>query len=161
VGKGDEESTLPAAGTDAAVNAMDVVKKVVQQTSSGFTRGTHQRVLKVLEGGGAKEARNTALHVHAPGDEHAHDHAAGDVALAPPPAEGEAGQPIGFAIVTAEATTTTVAVATRTSTRTDEIRKAKIMGFTGDACSECGSMKMVRNGTCTKCNDCGATSGCS
>ncbi|HTY66888.1 MAG TPA: vitamin B12-dependent ribonucleotide reductase [Alphaproteobacteria bacterium] len=161
VGKGDEESTLPAAGTGAAVNAMDVVKKVVQQTSSGFTRGTHQRVLKVLEGGGPKEARNTALHVHAPGDEHAHDHAAGDVALAPPPADADNGQPIGFAIVTAEATTTTVAVATRTSTRTDEIRKAKIMGFTGDACSECGSMKMVRNGTCTKCNDCGATSGCS
>ncbi|MEX0929159.1 MAG: vitamin B12-dependent ribonucleotide reductase, partial [Balneolales bacterium] len=40
-------------------------------------------------------------------------------------------------------------------------KRAKQMGFTGDACQECGSMTMVRNGTCLKCNTCGATSGCS
>lgn len=34
-------------------------------------------------------------------------------------------------------------------------------GFTGDACGGCGSMYVVRNGTCTLCRDCGATSGCS
>jgi len=39
--------------------------------------------------------------------------------------------------------------------------RARQMGYTGDACSDCGSMTMVRNGTCLKCNTCGATSGCS
>ncbi|CAO5682646.1 MAG: hypothetical protein HEEMFOPI_00770 [Holosporales bacterium] len=39
--------------------------------------------------------------------------------------------------------------------------EAKLQGYTGDACRECGSFTMVRNGTCLKCNTCGATSGCS
>lgn len=38
---------------------------------------------------------------------------------------------------------------------------AKQQGYTGDICPECGSMTMVRNGTCLKCNTCGATTGCS
>lgn len=39
--------------------------------------------------------------------------------------------------------------------------EAKEMGFTGNACGQCGSFMMVRSGTCEKCNQCGATSGCS
>jgi ribonucleoside-diphosphate reductase alpha chain len=42
-----------------------------------------------------------------------------------------------------------------------EYKKAKQLGYTGDACPECGSMTMVRNGTCMKCITCGSTSGCS
>ena len=42
-----------------------------------------------------------------------------------------------------------------------EYDKAKQLGYTGDACTECGSMTMVRNGTCLKCITCGSTSGCS
>ncbi len=38
---------------------------------------------------------------------------------------------------------------------------ARIQGFEGDACGECGNYSLVRNGTCLKCNTCGATSGCS
>ncbi|MGR3343708.1 MAG: vitamin B12-dependent ribonucleotide reductase, partial [Paracoccaceae bacterium] len=38
--------------------------------------------------------------------------------------------------------------------------KAKMQGFEGDPCSECGNYTMVRNGTCMKCNTCGGTSGC-
>jgi len=38
---------------------------------------------------------------------------------------------------------------------------ARERGFTGDICSDCGSSQMVRNGTCLKCNACGATTGCS
>jgi hypothetical protein len=34
------------------------------------------------------------------------------------------------------------------------------MGFTGDTCSNCGSMRMVRTGTCSTCQECGTTSGC-
>ncbi|MBM4157297.1 MAG: vitamin B12-dependent ribonucleotide reductase [Ignavibacteria bacterium] len=41
------------------------------------------------------------------------------------------------------------------------IREAKLKGYTGDICEECGQVTMVRNGTCLKCMNCGATSGCS
>ena len=39
--------------------------------------------------------------------------------------------------------------------------KARIQGFEGDPCGECGNYTLVRNGTCMKCNTCGGTSGCS
>lgn len=43
----------------------------------------------------------------------------------------------------------------------DQREIAKQQGYTGDICPECQSMTMVRNGTCLKCNTCGATTGCS
>ncbi|NMC61879.1 MAG: vitamin B12-dependent ribonucleotide reductase, partial [SAR324 cluster bacterium] len=45
--------------------------------------------------------------------------------------------------------------------RAAQIREARIRGYEGDACSECGNFTLVRNGTCLKCNTCGSTSGCS
>ena len=42
-----------------------------------------------------------------------------------------------------------------------QIRNARLKGFEGDMCGECGQFTMVRNGTCLKCTTCGATSGCS
>jgi len=42
-----------------------------------------------------------------------------------------------------------------------QIRTARLKGYEGDMCSECGQFTMVRNGTCLKCETCGATSGCS
>lgn len=38
---------------------------------------------------------------------------------------------------------------------------ATSMGYTGDACDHCGSMKMKRTGHCNTCEDCGTTTGCS
>ena len=43
----------------------------------------------------------------------------------------------------------------------DQITKAKMQGYEGDPCNECGNFTLVRNGTCLKCNTCGSTSGCS
>ena len=43
----------------------------------------------------------------------------------------------------------------------DARTKAKMQGYEGDPCSECGNYTLVRNGTCMKCNTCGSTSGCS
>ncbi len=40
-------------------------------------------------------------------------------------------------------------------------RQARLKGYTGDPCPECGSFTLVRNGTCLKCDTCGATTGCS
>jgi ribonucleoside-diphosphate reductase alpha chain len=41
------------------------------------------------------------------------------------------------------------------------IHEARMKGYEGEACPECGNFTMVRNGTCLKCDTCGATSGCS
>ncbi|WP_279098370.1 vitamin B12-dependent ribonucleotide reductase [Bartonella apis] len=43
----------------------------------------------------------------------------------------------------------------------DRRKQAMMQGYTGDMCSECQNFTMVRNGTCLKCDTCGATSGCS
>lgn len=45
--------------------------------------------------------------------------------------------------------------------RLDRIREARMKGYEGDACGECGNFTLLRNGTCLKCNTCGGTSGCS
>ncbi len=39
--------------------------------------------------------------------------------------------------------------------------EARLKGYEGDPCNECGNLTLVRNGTCLKCDTCGATSGCS
>lgn len=39
--------------------------------------------------------------------------------------------------------------------------QARLRGYEGENCSECGNFTMVRNGTCLKCDTCGSTSGCS
>ena len=43
----------------------------------------------------------------------------------------------------------------------EQIRAARLRGYEGDNCSECGNFTLVRNGTCLKCDTCGSTSGCS
>jgi len=54
------------------------------------------------------------------------------------------------------------AVANGATEATPDARAAaKMQGYEGDACGECGNFTLVRNGTCLKCNTCGATSGCS
>jgi ribonucleoside-diphosphate reductase alpha chain len=41
------------------------------------------------------------------------------------------------------------------------VAEARMKGYEGEACGECGNFTMVRNGTCLKCETCGGTSGCS
>ena len=43
----------------------------------------------------------------------------------------------------------------------DQARVARMKGYEGDPCGECGNFTLVRNGTCMKCNTCGSTNGCS
>ncbi|MBO0738369.1 MAG: vitamin B12-dependent ribonucleotide reductase, partial [Alphaproteobacteria bacterium] len=45
--------------------------------------------------------------------------------------------------------------------RLNRIRGARLKGYEGDSCDECGNFTLIRNGTCLKCDTCGATSGCS
>jgi ribonucleoside-diphosphate reductase alpha chain len=48
-----------------------------------------------------------------------------------------------------------------TELRLERIRVARIKGYEGDSCADCGNFTLIRNGTCLKCDTCGATSGCS
>jgi ribonucleoside-diphosphate reductase alpha chain len=41
------------------------------------------------------------------------------------------------------------------------VAEARMKGYEGDSCGDCGNFTLVRNGTCMKCDTCGATSGCS
>ncbi|OVE75437.1 ribonucleoside-diphosphate reductase, adenosylcobalamin-dependent [bacterium F11] len=75
-------------------------------------------------------------------------------------------------IPTASAKGTSTAVATSSAvvappkpnvarTLLKQVQEARMKGYEGDPCRECGQFTMVRNGTCLKCEACGATSGCS
>ena len=45
--------------------------------------------------------------------------------------------------------------------RAERARQARLKGYVGDPCPECGAWTLVRNGTCLKCETCGSTTGCS
>jgi len=61
---------------------------------------------------------------------------------------------------TIPATTTTIRTPSKKATQS-KYDTAREKGYTGDACGECSSMDVVANGTCKKCMNCGATTGCS
>ena len=43
----------------------------------------------------------------------------------------------------------------------DRVAEARVKGYEGESCRECGNFTLLRNGTCLKCDTCGGTSGCS
>jgi len=45
--------------------------------------------------------------------------------------------------------------------RLDKIQEARVKGYAGEPCQQCGSLRVRRNGACLVCEDCGTTSGCS
>jgi ribonucleoside-diphosphate reductase alpha chain len=52
-------------------------------------------------------------------------------------------------------------VLTRRLTESALAAEARLRGYEGESCRECGNFTLVRNGTCLKCDTCGGTSGCS
>jgi ribonucleoside-diphosphate reductase alpha chain len=54
-----------------------------------------------------------------------------------------------------------VAFAAAAETAAEKRAEARMKGYVGEACPECGNFTMVRNGTCLKCDTCGGTTGCS
>jgi len=55
----------------------------------------------------------------------------------------------------------TAVVHSRSTAMEEARRTARAQGYTGDPCSNCQQLTLVRNGTCLKCVSCGSTSGCS
>jgi ribonucleoside-diphosphate reductase alpha chain len=63
--------------------------------------------------------------------------------------------------VKAEVLGSAVAVRVKPVSETSRRAEAKLKGYEGESCRECGNFTLVRNGTCLKCDTCGGTSGCS
>ncbi|WP_120501136.1 vitamin B12-dependent ribonucleotide reductase [Roseovarius sp. EL26] len=140
IGRGEEEgvSNIKELSGEAASNSLDVLKQI---SSTGYLRKRLPQELIVLNGG-VQAAGATAF-------AGAMDPVGTLQALVP-----ETASPAG-AVVT-ETTVTTSA-----STGMDARSKARMQGYEGDPCGDCGNYTLVRNGTCMKCNTCGSTSGCS
>ena len=116
----------------AASKSLEVLKQI---SSTGYLRKRLPQDLVVLQGGMA------------------------DVALTDPVGALETLAP---EIATAAVVSGGGATAVSSGTVSMDARvKAKMQGYEGEACGECGNYTLVRNGTCMKCNTCGGTSGCS
>jgi ribonucleoside-diphosphate reductase alpha chain len=121
----------------AANRSLEMLKQV---SSTGYLRKRLPQELVVLNGG--QSAGGTAL-------SGAVDPVAALETLVPETAQ---------TVVAASTTTTAMAAG---NVAMDARTKAKMQGYEGEACGDCGNYTLVRNGTCMKCNTCGATSGCS
>ncbi len=139
LGRGEEEgaSNVREVNEQSASKSLEVLKQI---SSTGYLRKRLPQDLMVLQGG----AGATALH------------GAGD-----PQAALQALVP--ETMVTGFAETATVELSGKMpgAAAMDPRAKAKMQGYEGDPCGDCGNYTLVRNGTCMKCNTCGATSGCS
>ncbi len=135
LGRGEEEGkrNFTEVGEDAASKSLEVLKQI---SSTGYLRKRVPQELHVLQGGAGATALNGAT-----------DPVATLETLVPATAMETSGE-------TAMATGTV-------ATGLDDRTKAKMQGYEGEACGECGNFTLVRNGTCMKCNTCGGTSGCS
>jgi len=85
---------------------------------------------------------------------------AGSVAIAADAVAAGDSEPIGLTDGSAVASAP-IAQAAVVGVANGAAISAKLKGFEGDACPECGNFTMVRNGTCLKCTTCGGTTGCS
>lgn len=65
--------------------------------------------------------------------------------------------------ITSDTETNNNTTQTKTDAKKPEISytDAIMMGYTGEQCEKCGSMRVRKNGTCSVCEECGHTTGCS
>jgi ribonucleoside-diphosphate reductase alpha chain len=73
----------------------------------------------------------------------------------------EAGKPASAAGTAATATKKKLVIRPATLQKGELARQARLKGYVGEPCGNCGSWTLVRNGTCLKCETCGTTTGCS
>ncbi len=131
LGAGDAEADLKDIASGPTLNAMENL------TSKGFIRGAQ---LYVVRGGNDT------------------DFIEPEAAMM---ATGEALQATLLASGSAVGAPIKAEIRDQVDGNLEQIREARMKGYEGDACGECGNFTLVRNGTCLKCNTCGGTSGCS
>jgi ribonucleoside-diphosphate reductase alpha chain len=136
LGRGEEEgvSNVKELSDTAASKSLEVLKQI---SSTGYLRKRLPQELIVLQGGQSGAVAFGGS-----------DAVAALNTLVP-----ETG---GVATAVATTTTTSASIPAMTA-----VTRAKMQGYEGEACGDCGNYTLVRNGTCMKCNTCGGTSGCS
>jgi len=137
IGAGEGEGILPAAG----IATMAAVKSVASQ---GYLRGNFRVISGAKDQGNAAVALDSEVELQA----------------------AVGGSTVGAAhVLQTETASPAAAVSSNvmesTDKRLDSVREAKMRGYEGDSCGECGNFTLVRNGTCLKCQTCGSTTGCS
>ncbi len=139
LGRGEEEgvSNISEMSDAAASRSLEVLKQI---SSTGYLRKRLPQELVVLNGG-----QSGAVALNGGSD----------------PVETLQTLVPETATATVAATSTTTTAVASGSVSMDARTKARMQGYEGEACGECGNYTLVRNGTCMKCNTCGATSGCS
>jgi len=140
----------------------------ISKVSSGFVRGQLSRLAVVRSGNAVQKIDAHAEHAHA--HEHAyadHEESSIDVsanfAAVAAQMKEALGNPVSAVMTTLEtsfAAETSVKTAKR-ETYAKRAAEARLRGYEGDACGQCGNFTLLRNGTCLKCDTCGGTSGCS
>jgi ribonucleoside-diphosphate reductase alpha chain len=158
MGRGAEESAIPVnpPAVAAAQNVMEQMERVV---SRGFTRNRFKPVnggaaTHFVDGGPPTNGNGNAHAAHAAVHVHSNPVGVDILAEGPVAAAVTDGTRVAMAAISQ-------AVLAAMDERADKAREARMKGYEGDACGECGNFTLVRNGTCLKCNTCGATSGCS
>ncbi|MCY4394327.1 MAG: vitamin B12-dependent ribonucleotide reductase [Rhodospirillaceae bacterium] len=174
IGSGAEESALPdgEAAQAAAARVFDGMQRV---TSKGFVRNK----FAVLEGGlslapngsgngsdtgnGADAAGNGAAKIATNGNGATQQSSVGKPAGVSAASSGGGNGSLQTADLGSGSAALEVspAVAEAVDLKLNQIREARMKGYEGDSCGECGNFTLVRNGTCLKCDTCGSTSGCS
>ena len=140
VGRGDAAEEFTGEEDSGMNEVAELLRRI---TSNGYTRGR----LQVLDGGLKEQTKVTTSEVEVVETEMVETEAAfGNVSVS-----GTS----GAAIAAVEVVDAVV------GDRAEKVRAARMQGYEGDPCSECGNLTLVRNGTCLKCVTCGSTSGCS
>ena len=143
VGRGDAAEEFTGEDQNALSDVAELLRRI---TSNGYTRGR----LRVLDGGLQQQTKTTSTEVEVVETEMIETEASfGNVSVSA--ASGAA----VAAISEADALSMT------SGGRPEKVSSARMQGYEGDPCSECGNLTLVRNGTCLKCVTCGSTSGCS
>lgn len=145
-----DESAVDAIGrgVDEEKTQADASKLI----SKGFSRSTVTDNLVILRGGDFDRLRDSA---NEDGDE--------DIVEMPGETRAKAESPPEIEEQVARLAETVNQKAPRgvLATPGGAQQEARIKGYEGDACPDCGQFTLVRNGACLKCESCGASTGCS
>ena len=133
LGTGDGQGDLPGGS---------VAETVRRYASKGYVRNQ----LLVVNGGAANGTTGMS---------------AGPMAQTTTVTSSSVSQELVGSTGSAEAYAVEATVVRQVDTRLERLREARMKGYEGDSCGECGNFTLVRNGTCMKCATCGSTNGCS
>jgi len=117
--------------------------------SPGFTRGRLGE-RRHFTPSNAQGTGTPARALQAQAEDDAHPDSTSLATASPQSSSSETAEHVAFAVETHVERGASVLVA-----------EARVKGYEGEACGECGNFTLVRNGTCLKCDTCGGTSGCS